>query len=392
MTDKFFFLFISLIILPDLFIYKMIIIQITQKRIKYLYYLPSVLILIALLLLKFLSPVVLVEYPTVVGWVVFSILAFVVPKLLFFVCSILDICIKFFLRWPISGFDILSLALPIVSLGVLFYGAFIGKTNFKVNEVTISSASIPASFDGYRIVQLSDFHIGSFNSNPKMVKKIIGMTNDQKADLVVFTGDLINSRAQEVEPFKEILMSLRGKDGIYSVLGNHDYCHYYPWEGEWQAKANLETLKERQAWMGWRLLNNEHVYLYRQNDSIALIGVENWGKPPFEGTGDLRKAISGIDEDAFKILLTHNPTHWDEEVLPITDIQLTLAGHTHATQFKLGSFSPAQWRYKEWGGLYTQGKQSMYVNVGVGYIGLPFRFGAWPEITVFTLKRAETAN
>lgn len=215
---------------------------------------------------------------------------------------------------------------------------------------------------------------------------MVDLVNAQKPDLIVFTGDLVNNRAAELDGFEEILSQLHATDGVYSILGNHDYGPYYRWKSKREQVNNLNDLKKRQADMGWILLNNEHTLLHRGNDSIALIGVENEGEPPFSQHGDLPKAQAGTN-GLFKLLLSHNPTHWRREVLPQSDIDLMLAGHTHAMQLAIGHHSPASWIYPEWGGMYMEDNRGLYVNVGMGFVGLPFRFGAWPEITVITLDK-----
>ena len=215
---------------------------------------------------------------------------------------------------------------------------------------------------------------------------MVDLVNAQKPDLIVFTGDLVNNRAAELDGFEEILSQLHATDGVYSILGNHDYGPYYRWKSKRDQVNNLNDLKKRQADMGWILLNNEHTLLHRGNDSIALIGVENEGEPPFSQHGDLTKAQAGTN-GLFKLLLSHNPTHWRCEVLPQSDIDLMLAGHTHAMQLAIGHHSPASWIYPEWGGMYMEDNRGLYVNVGMGFVGLPFRFGAWPEITVITLDK-----
>ena len=212
--------------------------------------------------------------------------------------------------------------------------------------------------------------------------------NDLHPDLIVFTGDLVNSSADELDNFMEILPQLRAKDGVYSILGNHDYCEYHHYDTPDGARSNLREVIRRERGFGWDVLLNEHRFIHRGTDSIAIIGVENEGKPPFPSFADLPKAMKGVSDDVYKILLSHDPSHWRREVLPETDIQLTLSGHTHAMQLMIGNFSPAQWAYREWGGAYQEDKHMLYVSLGIGGT-VPFRFGAWPEINVITLKRPE---
>lgn len=212
------------------------------------------------------------------------------------------------------------------------------------------------------------------------------MVNAEQADLVVFTGDIVNNIAIELDEFIPILSQIKGKDGVYSVLGNHDYSPYIKWNTKAEQQTNLDSLLAKEARMGWQVLNNEHTIIHRGHDSIALVGVENSGNPPFPNYGDLPKALKGTD-GIFKVLLSHDPTHWRREVLPESDVQLMLSGHTHEMQFSIFGFSPAKFVYPEHNGLYREGNQALFVNVGLGYLMFPMRLGAWPEITVITLKK-----
>lgn len=266
----------------------------------------------------------------------------------------------------------------------ILYGAIAGITRFEVKNVEYRSPNIPKGFDGYRVLQLSDIHIGSWLGNPEAIRRLVTLVNEQQADLIVFTGDLVNQQSHELDGFKETLSLLHAPDGVYSILGNHDYGTYYRWHNRKEEAANLEYLIGQQKDMGWKMLNNEHCILYHKGDSIALIGVENDGEPPFSQFADLSKAMQGT-EGMFRILLSHNPTHWRREVLPDSDIELTLSGHTHAMQMEIFGHSLSSLIYPEWSGMYYEGKRALYVNVGIGYVGLPFRFGAWPEVTVIKL-------
>lgn len=276
--------------------------------------------------------------------------------------------------------------LAAASLAYVAYAATEGKQHFQIREVSIAYKDLPAAFDGYRILQLSDIHSGSWARNGAAMQKAVDMINGQQADLVVFTGDLVNNLASELDEFIPVLSQVRGKDGVYSILGNHDYSPYIKWESEAAQQANLDSLMAKEARMGWQLLNNEHVILHRGQDSIALAGVENSGNPPFPNHGDLPKALKGT-EGMFKILLSHDPSHWRREVLPGSDVRLTLAGHTHAMQFQAFGVSPSRFVYPEHDGLYREGDQALFVNIGLGYLMFPMRLGAWPEITVITLRR-----
>ena len=303
-----------------------------------------------------------------------------------------------FFRLSPKPFVGVGLLLAGLNAAMIVYGCFIGRNRLETKEVTFASTQLPSAFDGYRIVQLSDLHIGSWAGQEQTIRTLVEQVNALNPDLIVFTGDLVNHRAVELDGFEEILGGLKAKDGVYSVLGNHDYGPYFHWKNAAEQADNLKDLERRQAAMGWQLLNNTHVFLYgnaahsneamTKADSVALIGVENEGEPPFSQHGDLPKAMAGT-EGMFQILLSHNPTHWKREVLPDSDIELMLAGHTHGMQFRIGNFSPAQFVYPQWSGLYLDDATSkgLYVNVGIGYVGLPFRFGSWPEITVLTLRK-----
>lgn len=279
----------------------------------------------------------------------------------------------------------IALAIALFSMAYLIFGATEGKQHFQIKEVTIESRDIPRGFDGYRIVQLSDIHTGSWGNNTRPMEKAVHLINRLQPDLIVFTGDLVNNLASELNAFIPVYSQLKAKDGIYSVLGNHDYSTYIHWDTPQQQEAQLDSLKARQEQMGWQLLNNRHVKLHHHNDSIALIGVENSGRPPFPDHARLSQAMKGT-EGMFQILLSHDPTHWRREVLPDTDIHLTLSGHTHAMQTKIFGFTPARFIYPENEGLYEENGQKLYVNVGLGHLLYPMRLGAWPEITLFTLK------
>lgn len=388
MLQRIFIFLLLFLILPDLFLYLRYIIRFTAKRwLRILYWLPSVLLAIGLLYLVFFANNPFSERHTQhIGWYSIIFFLFAAPKLLLALFVAIGIPFHKWLRVPHAPFVYTGLALSSLSILMILYGSFIGRSRFEVKEVTYTSARLPQAFDGYRIVQLSDIHIGSWTGNAEAIERLVEMVNAQQADLIVFTGDLTNHRAVELNDFQTILSRLKAKDGVYSILGNHDYGPYFHWRNQQEQDDNLADLKQRQADMGWNLLNNSHTMLIRGNDSIALIGVENEGEPPFSQHGDLAKAQEGT-EGMFRILLSHNPTHWRREVLPQSDIDLMLAGHTHAMQFRIGNYSLSSHIYPEWSGMYMEGARGLYVNVGIGYVGLPFRFGAWPEITVLTLRR-----
>ncbi len=267
------------------------------------------------------------------------------------------------------------------------------RYNYRVRKIKLKLASLPESFKGIRIVQISDIHTGSFD-NHAAVAHGIQRVMDQKADIIFFTGDLVNNHSDEVDAkYQEIFSKLSAPMGVYSTLGNHDYGDYVQWPTPQDKIANLDKLKSIHAAMGWRLLMNEHVVLERGTGKIALIGIENWSaKANFPKYGDMRKAYDGLKEKNIptKILLSHDPSHWHAQVIPeYGDVQLTLSGHTHGMQFgvdtKWFKWSPVQYMYNEWAGLYTEGTQNLYVNRGFGFLGYPGRLGVLPEITVFEL-------
>ncbi len=279
-------------------------------------------------------------------------------------------------------------ALPF--LGV-FHGVSWGRFRFTVHHSEIKFPNLPEAFHGLRIVQLSDSHLGGFYGNMQKLEEVVSIIEDIKPDLLFFTGDMVNNFASEMEGWNSIWSRMNAPMGKFSILGNHDYGDYSQWPSKAAKKANFDAIIRQQEEMGFKVLRNEHVILERNSQQIHLAGVENWGLPPFKQYGDLDKAISGIPEDAFTILLSHNPDHWTKQVREKTSIPLTLAGHTHGFQFGLevGHFkiSPVQLIYKYWAGLYKADNQYLYVNRGLGYLAFPGRVGIWPEITLIEMKR-----
>lgn len=276
----------------------------------------------------------------------------------------------------------------IPALGVMGWFAFgfiEGWKRLELKHITFTSPDLPSYFDGYRLVQITDFHLGSFPPGNDFVQKVVDATNNEEPDMILFTGDLVNNQASEVEPYLETLRQLHASDGIYSIWGNHDYCEYGNNHSIGALKRNRRMLYGYQESLGWHQLMNEHHVVSHGMASIAVIGVENPGQPPFTNRSNLKKAMKGLSPDMFKILLSHDPHHWRREVVG-KKIQLTLAGHTHAGQLKIGKWTPARMAFKEWGGAYRIGEQMLYVSSGIGG-SFPFRLGAWPELTVITLKR-----
>ena len=291
-------------------------------------------------------------------------------------------------------FSQLAIAFTVIPAIGFIYGIVRGAYKYKIHKVNISFPNLPDEFIGFKIVQLSDIHCGSFmNADPLI--KAFNLSLEQKPDIILFTGDLVNNEAAETKPYIEAFKMLKAPFGVYSCLGNHDYGDYKVWESSEAKKENLSNLKNIHAECGWRLLMNENVSIEKNGQKIALLGVENWGgNLKFPKYGKLDHAHVGTESYPFKILLTHDPSHWDYQVLKeskYNDIDLTLSGHTHGMQFGIEipgfKWSPVQYIYKNWAGLYKKGSQYLYVNRGLGFLGYPGRLGIWPEITVIELQK-----
>lgn len=305
--------------------------------------------------------------------VLFSLILFsVMPKVVF-------ILFEFLMPWFFAILPALAV------MGWFLYGFVEGWKRLEVKYVTYSSADLPPYFDGYKILHFTDLHLGTFPKGADFVRKVVERANAEGVEMMLFTGDLVNNAADEVEPYVEDLKKLHAPDGIFSVWGNHDYCEYNTNHSLSALRKNRRLLFQLQNEMGWHQLMNEHFTVSHGKASIEIIGVENAGQPPFTNRSNLKKAMKGVAKDAFKIVLTHDPHHWRREVQK-TGAHLTLAGHTHAGQLKIGNFTPAHMAFKEWGGEYWLGRQLLYVSAGLGG-SFPFRLGAWPEMTVITLKR-----
>lgn len=292
--------------------------------------------------------------------------------------------------------SLVALGIASLPFGALLYGMYKGKYNYKVLQYDLEFDDLPEAFNGYTITHISDIHSGSFDDKNK-VEYAVNLVNEQQSDVLFFTGDLVNNKAEEMEPWMEVFSKLKAKDGKYSILGNHDYGDYIEWNSNEEKSANLDRLKEVHSEIGFDLLLNEHRYLFKGSDKIALVGVENWGAGGFKKAGDLDQSIRQIEPSDFKILLSHDPSHWEQQVINHPEhFHLTLSGHTHGMQFGIEipgwvKWSPVKWRYKYWAGIYKEMGQYINVNRGFGFIGYPGRFGIWPEISVIRLKKKETA-
>ena len=289
----------------------------------------------------------------------------------------------------------IALGLASIPLTSLLYGMYKGRYNYKVLQYELTYDDLPEAFDGFTITQISDVHSGSFD-NAKKVQYGIDLINRQQSDVILFTGDFVNNQTSELDPWIDIFAQLKAPFGKYSVMGNHDYGDYMQWPSEAAKVENFEAFKKAHQSMGFDLLLNESRFLEKDGQRLALIGVENWGAGRFKKAGDLNKAVSGLQATDFKVLMTHDPSHWEAEVLPHPfPFHLTLSGHTHGMQFGIEipgwiKWSPAQWRYKQWAGIYERDQQRINVNRGFGFLAYPGRVGMWPEVSVITLRRTSS--
>lgn len=334
-------------------------------------------------------------------------ISLLVPKLLLIIMMFGEDVFRFF-EWIFSKLTVkneavtytsrrkfiskIALGIAAIPFASLLYGMFQGKYNFKVLKYALEFDDLPEEFHNYTITQISDVHSGSFDNKNK-IEYAINLINEQKSDAIMFTGDLVNNTADEMTPWKDIFGTLKAKDGVFSVLGNHDYGDYVSWENAQAKQQNLKQLENIQKEMGWDLLKNEHRLIQRGNSKIAIVGVENWGEGGFKKAGDLGLAGQGLSQSDFKILLSHDPSHWKSVVKKdAKNYQLTLSGHTHGMQFGIEipgwiKWSPVKYRYENWAGIYESVGRYINVNRGFGYLGYPGRVGIWPEITVIQLKK-----
>lgn len=408
-----FLIFLVVLIAVDLYAYKGVNTALAQhsivlrRMVRFLYWVISIglLCMVLYVAINFRDPEARRDHSFAFSMVALFLLFFL-PKLVMVVFHGLDDLVHL-VRWswdkltpgPVdaSGEGIdrarflsqLGLIVSVVPFAGVLYGVTKGRRNFNLARVPVRSSALPEAFNGLRVAQISDMHLGSYGGDLSIVRRGVDLIMEEKPDLILFTGDLVNDFAEEAEPFIAELSRLHAPLGKFSILGNHDYSDYPKWESPELKAANLEKLKRIHAQMGFRLLLDEHLALERNGARIGLLGVQNWGHR-FQQYGDLAKTKQGSEAYPFRILMSHDPTHWDHQVLG-TGIDLTLSGHTHGAQLgvKLGgsTYSPAQWVYKHWAGLYSEGAQQLYVNRGFGFIGFPGRVGMPPEITVLELNR-----
>lgn len=321
--------------------------------------------------------------------ILYAYFTFYIPKYIYLLIS------AFRPRRQGGGRKAVNALATVAALGTfsaMWWGVLVTPTHLSVDPVTITSDRLPAAFDGYRIVQFSDTHLGCYNGDTTIVARYVDSINALHPDLIVFTGDLVSRKTSEAVPFRNILKRLHAPDGVLSILGNHDYDDYVFWEDTIARDADRAALHRLEADMGWTLLTNASTTITRGTDSIVVIGAENYGEPPFITRGSLAQAYAQPSDSAFKILLQHNPIEWQDDIVGRSTVDLTLAGHTHAMQVMVTiagrRYSPACFRYPQWGGHYQQGSQHLIVNIGLGMVGPPMRIGATPELTLITLARA----
>lgn len=393
-------LIILLLTLPDTYIYIMYVRHWAKRRwwIYALWFIPST-VLAASAAIIMTNNDMKPEHQAWVSVFMYVFLAFCTPKTLFMVFDGLGHSIN----WGVTRgakqrdeyesvfvriFRIAGMAFALFSLGILSFGYFVGRHYYVVHRQTFYFSDLPPQFDGYRIAHFSDMHIGTLRDGHEQdARTMVDLINAQQCDAILFTGDLVNHQSTELDGFRRDLSRLYAPDGVYAVMGNHDYSMYLKYSDEKERKADVKELQRRVCSYGWDLLLNEHRILRRGNDSLIIAGVENDGLPPWPSQGDLPKTMKGLRRSCFTVLMSHDPTHWRRNIIPQTNVQLTLSGHTHAGQFKVFGWSPVALCYREWSGAYTEGSQILNVSDGIGAIMFPFRFGAWPTVNVITLRR-----
>lgn len=376
-----------IIILSDLYIDR----RLLRRRTRYLWWqrllwwLPGILMCVYSLLVA-LSRDFAPSSMTVLNIYLLLLGVVVLPKFVFALCSLLGWGHCRFHHTKNNWGNLVGLLLGVVIIFIVVYGSTFGFRKLVVRHVVYRSPDLPEAFNGYKIVQFSDAHVGTYgDGGTALLAKFVDSINAQKPDVILFTGDIQNMQPKELYPVMPILSGLKAKDGVFSVLGNHDYSDYIKADDAVKV-ANERELVSRERQFGWNLLLNENKVIRRGNDSIVIAGMENDGRPPFPQKGDLKKTLAGVGKSAFVIMLEHDPTAWRRKILPESNAQLTLSGHTHAMQFSIFGFSPASFVYDEWGGMYYEGQRALNVSVGMGGF-IPFRFGASNEIVVITLLK-----
>lgn len=401
-------LFIIFYILVDIYAFQAVKTLTKSQWLYGLYILISLAVLAGLIYeLSFLGSSRMMRPPKMYFFGIF--LAVFVPKLLLVIFMFGEDIVRFFVGifMKVAGSDqsfympsrrkfvsTIALGIAAIPFASLIYGMIQGKYDYRVLKYALEFDDLPDEFDGFTLTQISDVHSGSFD-NHKKVEYAVNLINEQQSDVILFTGDLVNNTADEMDDWKQLFSTLKAPQGVFSVLGNHDYGDYVNWESAADKVVNLQKLKATQSEMGWNLLLNENKIFEKNGQRIALVGVENWGENGFKQAGDLDKACVGISENDFKILMSHDPSHWQSVVKKDPrNFQLTLSGHTHGMQFGIEipgiiKWSPIKYRYKNWAGIYEEFGRYINVNRGFGFLGYPGRVGIWPEISVITLKKRQ---
>ncbi len=325
-----------------------------------------------------------------VMWLIYTYVSFYVPKYIFVIFDIIARLPRLWHSHWIKGISVAGIVIGSLIFLAMWWGALFNRYNINVTRVEVPVKNLPKGLNGLTIAQISDLHVGTYGTDTTFISNVVDSVNALNADIIVFTGDIVNRLAIEAEPFVSTLSRLKAKHGVFAILGNHDYGDYVDWNTDKDKRQNLVRLIQLEQDMGWHLLNNDNFTIVHNNDTLKIVGVENVGDPPFHTYGDLAKAYSTPSDPTTKILLSHNPTHWHNDIAGHKDqnFALTLSGHTHAMQIELFGLSPAAWRYNEWGGLYRDPETDncLYVNIGIGTVGIPARIGATPEITLITLR------
>ncbi|MGN1242378.1 MAG: metallophosphoesterase [Alloprevotella sp.] len=311
---------------------------------------------------------------------------FFIPKVIFLLFDVLSLLAAWLLRKKWKRRLYLPIALALLVFAAQVFGVAFGTHILKKNEIEIPVKNLPAAFDGYRIIQISDLHLGTYNGHTGFVEKVVRRINEERADLIVFTGDLVNVNSTEVHPYADILAQLKASDGVVAVLGNHDYCIYNAGQSELEKKYHFSQIIAFEKECGWQVLRNEHLAVSRNGQRLYIAGVENNGRPPHPALADLSKTLKGVPQNAAVVLLSHDPYHWASEVSRNKQVGLTLSGHTHAWQLRFGNISPAALTMPHWAGLYSEGGSRLYVSTGIGG-SVPYRLGAWPAYDIITLRK-----
>ena len=376
----------------DLYFYQAVQTFVHSGALRWCYWLIDLLILSGLIAAIF-APRGSRLQQTLIPWLMGLMLLAFVPRLFSLPVLLVEDLTRLFRGFPprsvfVSG---LTIGVAAVLFLIVLFGLTRGRHFYRVRRETIYFPDLPESFDGFTITQITDVHAGSF-TDAAGVQKGLDLVNAQHSDVILFTGDLVNNQAAEMDRWIPAFSRLKAPMGKFAVLGNHDYGDYIQWETTESKRANLSRLKQVHGEIGFRLLLDEAITLQKDGQSITLLGVENWGKGGFHKYGDLAKATTGVPDDAFKILMSHDPSHWEGVALDHHQhIHLTLSGHTHGMQFGIELFgfkwSPVKYVYKQWAGLYKDKGRFLYVNRGFGFLGLKGRIGIWPEVAVITLKR-----